>query len=302
MAPTSPKDLQDYYEKMEKHELERKQSRGKSRRWTLRGSAKGSQVNEKKIMEHREMNPSHSSLSERESERDVQGSGKHTPPVEHVYDASDDSRSLSDLRADSLVPPLWSYDPSEEDPSRIAPPSSYRSFYKIHNPVGPRYYRNQHLRPSFNNPALSAALRPASAFSSAFPPLSALPPGSPPLHGLGFGHTQLNPRNYSPQPSSSNIRFSSSESVLPTPDSTQPPYLGQSGEIQRKNNAIVNGPVVNGAAGSDPVDQLDGSDPYGQKFHHDSPYDLGKKGKGNEKGSRNGTWAPGSSSVTDVSG
>lgn len=298
--PTSPKDLQDYYEDMEKRELERKKSRGTSRRWTLGGSAKGSQVSEKRIFEHGEMNPSQSSLSERESEHhDGQAisTGRHTPLVDHAYDASNDRRSsVSDMREDSLVPPPWSYDPSEEVTSRIAPPSSYRTFYKIHNPVGPRYYRNHHLRPSINL-ALSAALRPASAFSSAFPPLSALPPASPPPRGLGLGHTQLHPHNNPPQFLSPNTSFSSSESVLPTPDSTQATILGQGGEAQRKNNNVVNGTVV-----SDPVDQLDGSNPYGQKFHHDSPYDLGKKGKGNEQGSRNGIRAAGSSSVTDVGG
>ncbi|KAF8488521.1 hypothetical protein JB92DRAFT_1424008 [Gautieria morchelliformis] len=300
-VPTSPKDLQDYYDDMEKRDLERKQSRGKSRRWTLRGSNKGGDKgNDKKVLEHGEPNRKQSSLSEQVSEHhggQAQITGRHTPPLaDHPYDASNESRSsVSELRMDDLVPSPWSYEPPEHVTSRIAPPSTYRTYYKIHNPVGPRFYRNHHLRP-LNHSTFAAASRPASAFSSAFPPLAALPPGSPPPRGLGLGRAQLHPHNNPPQFPSPHTSFSSSESVLPTPESSENAFPGPGGETSRKNN----NDVVNGTVVADPVDQLDGSNPYGQRFHHDSPYDLGKKGKGNEQGPRNGTLVAGASSVTDL--
>lgn len=299
--PTSPKELQEYYEDMEKRELERKQSRGQSRRWIRRGSIKGGRRTDKTTSVNEEPVPDQINPPEQESELhdgQARSTGRNTPLVDPPHDATDDGHSsVTDMSSFDIVPPLWSNEPSEHVTSRNVPPNTYRSYYKLHNPVGPRFYRNHHLRP-LNNSAISAALRPSSAFSSAFPPLSALPPASPPPRGLGLGHSHLHPHNNPPQFPSPDTSFSSSESVLPTPDTSESAFVGQGSEAPRKNNVIVNGTVV-----SDPVDQLDGSNPYGQKFHHDSPYDLGKKGKGNEQGSRNGSSrALGSTSAADVRG
>lgn len=291
--PVSPKELEDFYEDMEKREIERRQSRGKSRGWIRRGSIKSDKANDKSIPERGEPNSNQRNPSGRDSELHdglAQVSGRNTPLGDHQQDATDDGHSsMVESRNGDLVPPLWSYEPQEHVNSHIAPPSSYRTYYKIHNPVGPRFYRNHHLRP-LNNSAVSAALRPSSAFSSAFPPLSALPPASPPPRGLGLGHAHLHPHNHPPQFPSPDTSFSSSESALPTPDSSQPAFGGETSLPK----SVVNGTVV-----SDPVDQLDGSNPYGQKFHHDSPYDLGKKGKGSDQTSRNGARTVGSS-VTEV--
>jgi hypothetical protein len=104
----------------------------------------------------------------------------------------------------------------------------------------------------------------SSAFSSAFPPLAALPLGSPPLRTLTLSGL------YSPlQPSNS-----SAESVLSTPDSSQSTFFAAGNAIDHTRSKVVaSSPIIT----SDHIDQLDGSNPWGQQFHHDSPYDLGKK-------------------------
>ncbi|KAI9444712.1 hypothetical protein H4582DRAFT_2070478 [Lactarius indigo] len=110
----------------------------------------------------------------------------------------------------------------------------FRARYPIHNPVGPRVYRNVHLLPPN---------RPSSVFSPSFPPMSTEPASAPPLA----------------VPS-----HSPSGSPLPTPSSSQTRIVDPSGKVRTRK-------ISNTA--HDNVDLLDASDPYGTNWHHQSPYD-----------------------------
>jgi hypothetical protein len=106
-------------------------------------------------------------------------------------------------------------------------PFHYKSYYEIHNPVGPRRYMNYHL------------LRKG-------PPRVGLPP--PTAYG-----TQSSPHEH-----------------VPFPQDT-PAITPQSSAIslpQRSRKISLTSP-------QDDIDLLDGTDPWGQNFHHDSPYDVG---------------------------
>ncbi|KAI0308299.1 hypothetical protein B0F90DRAFT_1681739, partial [Multifurca ochricompacta] len=77
----------------------------------------------------------------------------------------------------------------------------FRARYPIHNPVGPRFYRNVHLLPPN---------RPASVFSPSFPPMSTEPASAP-----SPSHTP-------------------SGSPLPTPNSSQTRILDPSGKVRTR--------------------------------------------------------------------
>ena len=289
-VPTSPKDLQEYYEVMEKRELERRQSRGKLRRWSRKGNTKSGAPEDVRTSQNMAQEKGIEKGIDNEwelLEQQTRSVARKTPSDDQRE--ADDEGQSSVSHMPSLIPPRWSYHPPDRTHAIITPPTSYRMSYQIHNPVGPRYYRNHHLH-LLNLSAATAAQYPPSAFSSAFPPLAALPTGSP-VHGLGLGHTHLHPHNQQPQFPTPETSCSSSESVLPTPDSSS----GQGHDFPRQRKTSASGTAV-----ADPVDLMDGSDPWGQKFHHDSPYDLGQRGK-NEQGLVNGTWAGNSSPVVDVS-
>jgi hypothetical protein len=100
--------------------------------------------------------------------------------------------------------------------------------------------------PFYKNVHLAPPTRPSSVFSPSFPPMNPepAPPPSPP-------HT---PPQGSP---------------LPTPSSSQTRIMDPSGKarIRKLSNAA-----------HDNVDLLDGSDPYGTNWHHESPYDWGLSG------------------------
>lgn len=209
------------------------------------------------------------------------------PSIEPQCDASDDS-TLANARPD-LVPELWPCPKPDNLPSITNAPPSYHITYHFTSKVGPRFYANSHLRAP-DHSAYRAMQSPQAAFSSQFPPIPALPPGSPPLRTLTLNRASIFnilPNNDSPEPSKE-----SSESVLPTLDSSQGSIPGSQPTFGNKFASASLAALV---------DSLDASNPYGQKFHHDSPYDLGnRKGKGPERGFS--SWKPGQpASVTEVS-
>ena len=109
----------------------------------------------------------------------------------------------------------------------------FRARYPIHNQVGPHFYKNVHLLPP---------TRPSSVFSPSFPPMSTEPTSAPVVAS-----------SHSP-----------SGSPLPTPSSSQTRIVDPSGKVRTRK-------LSNTA--HDNVDLLDGSDPYGTNWHHESPYD-----------------------------
>jgi hypothetical protein len=116
----------------------------------------------------------------------------------------------------------------------------FRAKYPIHNPKGPRWYRNHHLAP----PSLDK--RPPSFFSPSFPPMAA-------------SQTRSQDSTKAPGPSRT-----PSGSPLPTPSSSQVRIH----DVRVRTRKLSN-------TAHDNVDMMDVSDPWGTNWHHQSPYDLG---------------------------
>lgn len=119
--------------------------------------------------------------------------------------------------------------------------------YHIHNPVGPRWYKNHHLIPSSRT---RPAVRPPSVFSPSFPPMA-----SSSLQDRSEESTRM------PGPSQT-----PSNSPLPTPNSSQTRVEDASGKPRSRKTSQT---------AHDNVDLLDVTDPWGTNWHHQSPYDIG---------------------------
>ncbi|KAJ3825634.1 hypothetical protein F5880DRAFT_1454107, partial [Lentinula raphanica] len=155
--------------------------------------------------------------------------------------------SVTSLPTTSIIPdvlkelPAWY---TKEDLSTI---TSFRVRFPIHNPVGPRYYRNHHLiPPSVYRPGA----RPPSVFSPSFPAM-----------GTNSMPERLDDATRLPGPSRT-----PSHSPLPTPSSSQTRVadLGIKPRSRKTSQTA-----------HDDVDLLDVSDPWGTNWHHESPYDIG---------------------------
>ncbi|KAF8898948.1 hypothetical protein BD779DRAFT_1464993 [Infundibulicybe gibba] len=138
--------------------------------------------------------------------------------------------------------PAWYNKDTWTAPSHL----SHKMRYNIHNPVGPRWYRNHHLiPPSQTRPAA----RPPSVFSPSFPPMA-----SASTQDRSEDSTRLAGPSRTP-----------SGSPLPTPDSSQT-RVGDGGKPRSRKTSQT---------AHDTVDLLDVTDPWGTNWHHQSPYDVG---------------------------
>jgi hypothetical protein len=158
------------------------------------------------------------------------------PPLSPIPVSREPSDVPSLNRNRSIIPESLKELPSwyrTEGEWAAASALQFRARYPIHNQVGPHFYKNVHLLPPN---------RPSSVFSPSFPPMSAEPASVP-----------LVPSSHSP-----------SGSPLPTPSSSQTRIIDPSGKVRTRK-------LSNTA--HDTVDLLDGSDPYGTNWHHESPYD-----------------------------
>lgn len=125
------------------------------------------------------------------------------------------------------------------------PLPTFKVSYPLHNPLGPRYYRNHHLiPPSQKRPSM----RPPTFFSPSFPPM----------------HTSSSPERA--MDDSSGPSRTSADSPLPTPTSSQTRVADGGKTRSRKTSQTT----------PDNVDLLDLTDPWGQNWHHQSPYDFGQ--------------------------
>lgn len=129
----------------------------------------------------------------------------------------------------------------KEHDGLASPIISHRVRYPIHNPYGPRWYRNWHLIPSSQ---LEPGTRPTSFFSPAFPHMS--------------------PKASSYQPSLMPMSPATASSPL-SPDSSQTGLADGQRMRTRKTSQTAH----------DGVDLLDLTDPQGTNWHHQSPYDPG---------------------------
>ncbi|KAJ6503290.1 hypothetical protein C8R47DRAFT_1007333 [Mycena vitilis] len=228
-APKASADeLNAFYKEMEKGDLQRKLSKRKSgslwSRKSLRRTSTSQSHHQPPPAPPQLASPSTSSLARPPplrtiSDHDRGESADAVPPMPPMPV----SRSIIPDRLQEL--PTWYRD--------NANPSAR---YPMHNPVGPRWYKNHHLIP----PASARPSgRPPSVFSPSFP---AMPPGDR---------------------SDVSLNHSASNSPLPTPDSSQTRMEGV--PRSRKTSQTAH----------DNVDLLDGSDPWGTAWHHESPYDVG---------------------------
>lgn len=161
--------------------------------------------------------------------------------------------SLTRGASTSLVPdPLPSYtDQLLQQIPGVLPP--VRSHYPLHNPKGPKAYHNHHLiEPQTRMPI-------SSTFSPSFPAMR------PTANGAAVVMDSLRIPVAGPSRSRSN-----SNSPVATPNASQTRLadgLAQQapGTRSRKVSQTAH----------DNVDMLDASDPWGQNWHHHSPYDVG---------------------------
>lgn len=137
----------------------------------------------------------------------------------------------SDIR-NSTVKDTWS----------AAPLPNFKVRYNLHNPLGPRWYKNHHLIPPSQ---IRPSMRPPTFFSPSFPPIST---SSMPEHSEDAAGTSGTP----------------SHSPLPTPDSSQTRVADGGKPRSRKTSQTT----------PDNVDLLDVTDPWGTNWHHQSPYDV----------------------------
>lgn len=159
------------------------------------------------------------------------------------------SASAVDLRPSesSLVPDFLPVQPIQPIPDPTAP--SFRSKYNLFNPIGPRWYTNNHLTPPHTRIPL------ASTFSPSFPPIhSATIAGSPMDVGLMPGPSRTPSGSPQPTPNASQTRLGADGS--PT-NAGVGAGAGRSRKISQQN-----------------ADLLDGSDPLGVNWHHPSSYDV----------------------------
>ncbi|KAJ7170117.1 hypothetical protein C8R46DRAFT_897134 [Mycena filopes] len=235
----SPDELKAFYRDMERGDLERK--------LTKRTSRSGS------IWSRKSLKRTTSGQSQTQT-ASAPAPGPSLASTSTASLARRASRSIQDHdraeRADT-VPPMPAPVSRSIIPDRLRElPSWYRENspsvrYNMHNPVGPKWYRNHHLIPPANARPSGG---PPSVFSASFPPMAS--------SGSVIDRSEESSRM-------PNLSRSSSNSPAPTPSSsqTQMEHVPRS----RKNSQTAH----------DNVDLLDGSDPWGNPWHHESPYDNG---------------------------
>lgn len=141
---------------------------------------------------------------------------------------------------DTRENPNW----AENGPWAAVPLPALKVKYPLHNPLGPRWYKNHHLiPPSQKRPSM----RPPTFFSPSFPPM----------------HTSSSPEHVDDSAGSSRT---ASHSPLPTPTSSQT-RVGEGGKPRSRKTSQT---------APDNVDLLDVTDPWGTNWHHQSPYDIGQ--------------------------
>ncbi|KAG2159643.1 uncharacterized protein EDB93DRAFT_4185 [Suillus bovinus] len=161
-------------------------------------------------------------------------------------DTSDEDHDFSTFISRSIIPdplgelPAWF---KKENSMAAANTSSYRIKYPLHNPTGPKWYKNYHLIPPAQ---LNPGNRPPSVFSPSFPPMAST------LNDRSEDSIRL------PGPSRT-----PSGTSLQTPSSSQIRIPESGGKPRSRKTS------------QDNADLLDASDPWGTHWHHQSPYDTG---------------------------
>ncbi|KAJ7193370.1 hypothetical protein GGX14DRAFT_589340 [Mycena pura] len=232
-AKASPDELKAFYHEMQKTDLERKLSKRKSSSGSI-WSRKSKRT----------------STSQTQSPQSPAPAPSRKPPsLNHPSTTSiarvpSSSREHGGDRIDAVPPMPLSRsiipEPLNELPAWYRDSAYFTTRYPMHNPVGPKWYKNHHLVP----PSTSRlGGHPPSVFSTSFPPMA---PGDR---------------------SETNLRRSPSKSPLPTPNSSQ---------IRMEDVSNLPRSRKTSQTAHDNVDLMDVSDPWGTPWHHESPYDVGK--------------------------
>jgi hypothetical protein len=162
-------------------------------------------------------------------------------------DTSDEDHDFPSFVSRSIIPdplgelPAWF---KKENGMAAANTSSYRIKYPLHNPTGPKWYKNYHLIPPAQ---LNPGNRPPSVFSPSFPPMAST-----------INNDRSEDSIRLPGPS----RTPSGTSIQ-TPSSSQTRIPELAGKPRSRKTS------------QDNADLLDASDPWGTHWHHRSPYDTG---------------------------
>lgn len=160
-------------------------------------------------------------------------------------DTSDEDHDFPTFISRSIIPdplgelPAW----FKKENDMAAANTSYRIKYPLHNPKGPKWYKNHHLIPPAQ---LNPGNRPPSVFSPSFPAMAST------LNDRSEDSIRL------PGPSRT-----PSGTSLQTPSSSQIRIPESGGKPRSRKTS------------QDNADLLDASDPWGTHWHHQSPYDTG---------------------------
>ena len=144
--------------------------------------------------------------------------------------------------AASIIPdplnelPTWYH---REVEAATASAAQFRVKYPLHNPVGPRWYRNHHLLP----PTVDG--RPPSVFSPSFPPMASAPERGQDPSGMA-GPSRTPSGSPLPTPTSSQIRI-------------QEPFHPRSRKVSQSTHHGV--------------EISDGADPHSPNGDHHAQYD-----------------------------
>ncbi|KAF7307135.1 Apolipoprotein n-acyltransferase [Mycena indigotica] len=239
-AQASQAELQSFYKEAQKGDLERKLSKRNSNSnslWSRKSTKRSSAQPQQSQPPPPVPGPSRRNTAPLTS---ASATSLARPPPsisEHGSEWSDSVVSLPLSR--SIIP-----DQLRELPSWYRDSAHYTTRYAMHNPVGPKWYKNHHLIPSSSGTRPLG--RPPSVFSPSFPPMPS-------------GDRGDDSRGMSRSPS---------KSPLPTPNSSQSGVADDPANMPRSRKTSQ--------TAHDNVDLMDGSDPWGTAWHHESPYDVGK--------------------------
>ncbi|KAF9270012.1 hypothetical protein L218DRAFT_1071508 [Marasmius fiardii PR-910] len=233
--------LKAFYADMEKKEIERKLSKRSKGSMFKRKSLKT--IPDPPPVARPQQQPSPSptpGLADSDSVKDME-----------LLERNEKTDSLTALPTGrSIVPdPLKALPEWYAKDHSSASAAAFRMRYPIYNPTGPRYYRNFHLIPPSE---LSRTARPPTVFSPSFPPMTTS------THDRSEDSSRL--------PTPNGKTPSGSPSPLPTPSSSQTRVTDGAGKPRSRKTSQT---------AHDGVDLLDVSDPWGQNWHHESPYDVG---------------------------
>lgn len=242
---TSPKELAPFYEDMQSIErrLMKRNSDGNTTVWTRRSfkrsaTAPGPSLSQQQPPPQQQPSSFPLPLDNHpltNTTRDAQGT-----EMEKLAEQKEKLGGISIIPDSNL--PAWY---NKDIWASVLPPM-YKAAYRIHNPVGPRWYKNYHLIPPSR---LRPAARPPSFFSPSFPHIHTI---SMPEHSLDSSRLAVPSRTPSGTP-------------LPTPSSSQT-RVGDAAHKPRSRKPSLTTP--------DGL-EMDITDPWGATWHHSSPYDFG---------------------------